>query len=116
MAREGFRLIGDELGLALLDAADAAGEALLVPAPLDLAGLRGRGQDLPPLLSGLVRPRLPAGSPGRRARTATAAWRPGWPRCPRPSGTRPCGRSCWRRPRWCWGWPGRTRSVQPVLP
>ena len=55
LAREGFGLIGDEMGLALLDAADAAAGALLVPVPLDLARLRDRGQDLPPVLSGLVR-------------------------------------------------------------
>ena len=55
MAREGFGLIGDDVGLALLDAADATGEALLVAAPLDLIRLRARGEDLPALLSGLVR-------------------------------------------------------------
>ena len=56
MAREGFRLISDAEGLAMLDAATAATEALLVPAPLDLPRLRDRGAGLPPLLSGLVRP------------------------------------------------------------
>ncbi|HEV3289871.1 MAG TPA: type I polyketide synthase, partial [Streptosporangiaceae bacterium] len=56
MAREGFRPISEAEGLALLDAAAAAGAALLVLAPLNLAALRGRGAGLPPLLSGLVRP------------------------------------------------------------
>ena len=55
-AREGFRPITEAGGRALLDAAAAAGEALLVPAPLDVARLRGRGVRLPPLFSALVRP------------------------------------------------------------
>ncbi|HEV3293728.1 MAG TPA: type I polyketide synthase, partial [Streptosporangiaceae bacterium] len=62
MAREGFRPIGEAEGLALLDAAAAMGEALLVLAPLDMAALRGRGAGLPPLLSGLVRPARRAAS------------------------------------------------------
>ena len=55
MTREGFGLIGDAEGLALLDAATAAGPALLIPARLDPAWLRRRGAELPPLFSGLVR-------------------------------------------------------------
>jgi pimaricinolide synthase PimS1 len=48
-----------EEGLALLDAAAARDEALLVPARLDVAGLRARaarGADIPPLWRGLVPP------------------------------------------------------------
>jgi mycoketide-CoA synthase len=56
MARQGLRPVADAEGLALLDAADTAGEALLVPAPLDLNGLRSRGDSLPALLSSLIRP------------------------------------------------------------
>jgi polyketide synthase 12 len=71
MAREGFRPISDAEGLALFDVAVGAGRALLVPAPLDPARLRGRVNELPPLLSGLVRA-------GRRtAGQATAADRGG---------------------------------------
>ncbi|WP_443732074.1 SDR family NAD(P)-dependent oxidoreductase [Streptantibioticus ferralitis] len=56
-------------GVALFDAAGRAGEALLVPMRLDMAGLRvqaGSGM-LPPLLRGLVR------TPTRRATAAAAA-------------------------------------------
>ncbi|HEV3290804.1 MAG TPA: type I polyketide synthase, partial [Streptosporangiaceae bacterium] len=74
MAGEGFRPIGEAEGLALLDAAVAAGQALLVPAPLDVAALRGRGAGLPPLLSGLVRPaRRAAGTVGAGAGGGLAA-------------------------------------------
>ena len=57
MARGGVAALTAEQGLALLDASARAGEPLLVPVRLDLAGLRaqaGRGL-LPPLLRGLVR-------------------------------------------------------------
>jgi polyketide synthase 12 len=65
MARLGLRPLSDTDGLALLDAAVAAGEALLVPARLDLSGLDlsglgGPDAELPPLLSGLVRQARPA--------------------------------------------------------
>jgi polyketide synthase 12 len=56
MARLGLRPLSDTDGLALLDAAVAAGEALLVPARLDLSELGRPGAEPPPLLSGLVRP------------------------------------------------------------
>jgi mycoketide-CoA synthase len=56
LARAGFRLLTDDEGLALLDAAGAAGEALLVPVRLDMARLRDLGDGLSPVLSRLVRP------------------------------------------------------------
>ncbi|GAB2611000.1 hypothetical protein GCM10027168_49870 [Streptomyces capparidis] len=64
--RSGLGALSDEEGLALFDAAVAGGPAVLVPARLDLAGLRdraaaGRAQ---PLLRGLL---------GTPARTGTAA-------------------------------------------
>ncbi len=46
IARDGIIALSDELGLALFDAADAAGEALLLAVRLDVARLR----DAPPLL------------------------------------------------------------------
>jgi acyl carrier protein len=66
IARGGVTELSAEQGLALLDAALARDEALLVPAPLDVAGLRGRAArdgtgQLPALLRGLI------GAPGRRA-------------------------------------------------
>jgi polyketide synthase 12 len=56
MARAGLGALADTEGLALLDAAVGAADALLVPARLDIARLRGHGAAVPPLLSGLVRP------------------------------------------------------------
>jgi acyl carrier protein len=56
MARAGLGTLADAEGLALLDAAVAGADALLVPARLDIARLRGHGAAVPPLLSGLVRP------------------------------------------------------------
>jgi polyketide synthase 12 len=70
MARQGLRPLAGADGLALLDAAPAAGDALLVPALLDLARLRGRGE-LPPLLSGLAGPA--AGQPAAADRGGLAA-------------------------------------------
>ena len=55
MTREGFALIRDDTGLALLDAAAASPEPLLVPAPADPARLRQR-DNLPPLLARLIGP------------------------------------------------------------
>ncbi|MFI9815519.1 type I polyketide synthase [Saccharothrix variisporea] len=58
MARTGLRELSTEDGLALFDAAVKAGDALLVPVPLDLTATG----DVPPLLRGLVRaPRRAAG-------------------------------------------------------
>ncbi|MER8073315.1 SDR family NAD(P)-dependent oxidoreductase [Streptomyces sp. NPDC094034] len=60
--RSGAPAIGSEEGMALFDTACADGSAVLVPAPLDLAGLRGAARPVPPLLRDLVR----AAAPGRR--------------------------------------------------
>ncbi|MEJ2856223.1 MULTISPECIES: SDR family NAD(P)-dependent oxidoreductase [unclassified Saccharothrix] len=51
MARTGLRELSTEDGLALFDASVKAGDALLVPVPLDLTATG----DVPPLLRGLVR-------------------------------------------------------------
>ncbi|HXA54463.1 MAG TPA: SDR family NAD(P)-dependent oxidoreductase, partial [Solirubrobacteraceae bacterium] len=61
--RSGMRPLSSELGLALFDAGLAADRARVVPAPLDMALLRGRARagDLPSLLRNLVR------APPRRA-------------------------------------------------
>ncbi|MEV4832856.1 type I polyketide synthase, partial [Micromonospora sp. NPDC049257] len=58
MARSGVLGISTDQGLALLDAAVATDEPLLVPIRLDTAALRAQGQQLPALFRGLVR--LPA--------------------------------------------------------
>ena len=75
LGRLGLRPLSDQDGLVLLDAALATGEALLVPARLDLPGRRALG-DVPPLLSGLVTPvrsvRPAAGLAGRLAALPTA--------------------------------------------
>ncbi|UQX03807.1 type I polyketide synthase [Streptomyces sp. RerS4] len=63
LGRGGVNALSAAEGVALFDAASAAGQSLLVPVKLDLAALRaqaGTGM-LPPLLSGLVR------TPARRA-------------------------------------------------
>ncbi len=73
MSRGGVEGMSAEEGLALFDAACAAGDAMLVPMRLDLAALRAEAAagTLPPLLRGLVR------GPVRRAveagRSGTAA-------------------------------------------
>ena len=96
-------LLGDAEGLALLDAAAGAAEALLVPARLDLARLAAAAT-VPPLLSGLVR-RGAARPPGRRRGRPRRAGGPAG-RDARAERDAACGRSCWRRRRWCWAWPG----------
>ncbi|SBT43754.1 type I polyketide synthase [Micromonospora auratinigra] len=58
MARSGVLPLSSAQGLALLDAAVGADEALLVPIRLDTAALRAQGQALPALFRGLIR--LPA--------------------------------------------------------
>ncbi|WP_420115724.1 beta-ketoacyl synthase N-terminal-like domain-containing protein, partial [Micromonospora sp.] len=58
MARSGVLPLDSDRGLALLDAAVADDEPLLVPVRLDTAALRAQGQQLPALFRGLVR--LPA--------------------------------------------------------
>nr|WP_269476411.1 type I polyketide synthase [Phytohabitans suffuscus] len=55
MARSGLPPIPVTQGLALLDAALATGEPVVMPARLDLAALRGAGE-VPAVLRGLVRP------------------------------------------------------------
>jgi acyl carrier protein len=62
-ARLGTKPLTPEEGLALLDAALAAGEPVLAPVRLDLPAIRASGQ-IPPLLQGLIRvpARRPAGT------------------------------------------------------
>jgi polyketide synthase 12 len=54
MARAGLGALADVEALALLDVAIGSGQALLVPARLDLAALHGPGEAVPPMLSGLL--------------------------------------------------------------
>jgi short-subunit dehydrogenase/acyl carrier protein len=63
LAAQGLRALADAEGLALLDAAAGAGQPALVPVRLDPAALRGRGEGLPPLLSGLATRRHAAAPP-----------------------------------------------------
>ncbi|MFC5053486.1 SDR family NAD(P)-dependent oxidoreductase [Saccharothrix xinjiangensis] len=56
LSRGGVLPLTEKDGLALFDAALAAGEALVVPAKLDPAGLREQGDALSPLLRGLAGP------------------------------------------------------------
>jgi polyketide synthase 12 len=74
MSRQGFRPLADAEGLALLDAATAAADTLLVPAPIDITALRDAVGTLPPLLSALVRraARRAAAAPGAAASGAGA--------------------------------------------
>nr|APD71823.1 type I polyketide synthase 10 [Streptomyces sp.] len=69
LGRGGVNALTAAEGVALFDAASAAGQPLLVPVKLDLAALRAQAGSgmLPPLLTGLVR------TPVRRAAGATAA-------------------------------------------
>ncbi|WP_456303123.1 SDR family NAD(P)-dependent oxidoreductase, partial [Streptomyces mirabilis] len=60
LAREGLIPLPAEHGVALFDAADAPGEALLLPVHLDIARPRAEGEAVRPLLRRLVR------SSGRR--------------------------------------------------
>ncbi|WP_197992457.1 type I polyketide synthase [Streptomyces pactum] len=60
LGRTGLLPMESDQGLALLDAALATGRPVLMPARLDTAGMRQRGE-VPPLLRGLVRvPQRPA--------------------------------------------------------
>ncbi|MEU8139921.1 type I polyketide synthase, partial [Streptodolium elevatio] len=86
-ARAGIRALGTREGLRLFDALTggpvapgasgyrAATSAVFVPAPLDLAGLRGRaattGEPVPSLLRGLVPPRRRTAAAAAGAPTAT---------------------------------------------
>ncbi|MGW0552559.1 SDR family NAD(P)-dependent oxidoreductase, partial [Streptomyces altiplanensis] len=56
LARSGMPPLSVEQGLALFDTALATGETVVVPARLDLATLRSRGE-VPPLLRALIRTR-----------------------------------------------------------
>ena len=72
LSRGGIAELGAAEGLALLDLAVGRDEPLLVPARLDVAGLRlqaARGLQLPPLWAGLI------GAPARPAAAAAGA---GW--------------------------------------
>ncbi|MFE9091252.1 SDR family NAD(P)-dependent oxidoreductase [Streptomyces griseus] len=73
MTRAGLAPLDTEGGLALLDAALAAGEATVIGARVDLATLRARdaGAAIPPLLSGLV------GASARTAPNGSAEREPG---------------------------------------
>ncbi|MFJ9245613.1 type I polyketide synthase [Streptomyces sp. NPDC101776] len=55
LARLGVRALGDAEGLALFDAAEAAGGALLVPSPFDAEAVRASGASVSAPLRGLVR-------------------------------------------------------------
>jgi acyl transferase domain-containing protein/acyl carrier protein len=71
ISRSGMTELSPDDGLALFDLALDRDEALLVPARLDLAGLRAgaaRGLLVPPLLRGLV----PPGGPARPSSSAAA--------------------------------------------
>ena len=72
MARGGVAALTAADGLALLDLATARDEALLIPARLELAGLRAaaaRDEEVPALWRGLVRR---SGAPGRPSAAASA--------------------------------------------
>src|SRR6202034_3532953 len=71
ISRSGIAELSAQQGLALLDLALSRDEALLVPARLDVAGLRAqaaRGAPVPALLRGL------AGGPARRAAASAGPW------------------------------------------
>ncbi|WP_405162771.1 SDR family NAD(P)-dependent oxidoreductase [Nocardia sp. NBC_01499] len=57
LARSGMGALSHEQGLALFDAAAAIDEPVLLPIQLDIAALRGAGDELPTLFHGLVRSR-----------------------------------------------------------
>ncbi|MEW2619201.1 type I polyketide synthase [Streptomyces sp. NPDC048106] len=64
MAGGGLVPLTEDDGLALFDAALEHGAPTLVPARLDLAGLRRRGGAVPPVLRGLVRTTAPRAQAG----------------------------------------------------
>ncbi|WP_422070675.1 type I polyketide synthase [Streptomyces hoynatensis] len=70
LSRSGLAALATEEGLALLDAALARPEPVLLPARLDLASLRSAAGQVPPPLRGLVR--LPARRPAAEAGAAPA--------------------------------------------
>ncbi|MCP2256101.1 Acyl transferase domain-containing protein, partial [Prauserella aidingensis] len=89
MDRGGVRALSDEHGLALFDAAvshdvrsgaEQAGDGMVVPVGLDLAAVREAGDDVHPLLRGLIRPArrraaeaMPAGLDGLPEKQRRAA-------------------------------------------
>ena len=77
MARSGIAALSAAGGLALLDAALARDEAQLVPARVDLAGLRAAGTALPPLwrVTGPQGPGDPPACPARGRREPRTARR-----------------------------------------
>ena len=137
ISRSGMAELSAEEGLALLDAALSRDEAMLVPARIDLAGLRLRGAGLHPLWRGLVpeipqAPDVPAGTlaaenpwtvgldrqpprPDRHAATAWTTTRPpaAWTVTRPARARRACGASWPGCPAptgtscW-WTWSGRT--------
>ncbi|MEV5887733.1 phosphopantetheine-binding protein, partial [Streptomyces sp. NPDC052020] len=72
LARAGAVPMESELALSLLDASLRRDDPALVPIQLDIAALHTQWRDgmLPPLLSGLVRSRRPAGAPTAARRIA----------------------------------------------
>ncbi|MGW6396502.1 SDR family NAD(P)-dependent oxidoreductase, partial [Streptomyces sp. NPDC055103] len=75
-ARAGVTPLDPETGLALLDAALAAGDALSVPALLDPARVRGADGLPPAVLRGLVRPRRAARATAAGPAAGDGAWAP----------------------------------------
>jgi acyl transferase domain-containing protein/NADPH:quinone reductase-like Zn-dependent oxidoreductase/short-subunit dehydrogenase/acyl carrier protein len=75
MARSGLRALSSGEGLGLFDDALAAGEALLLPVPLDIGALRARARmgALPTLFGDLVQ--IPARHAGERSRQGSLARR-----------------------------------------
>ncbi|WP_367127948.1 thioester reductase domain-containing protein [Saccharothrix sp. HUAS TT1] len=67
IARAGFRPVESAQGLAMLDAAVASGLPTLVGAPLDVAALRARPEQAPPLLRTLLPPVRPVARTGAPA-------------------------------------------------
>ncbi|WP_407566248.1 SDR family NAD(P)-dependent oxidoreductase [Streptomyces sp. 184] len=68
LARAGSGALSAAEGLRLFDAALGVTEAVSLPVKLDPAALRGRGDDVPPLLRGLVRGTSGGGRPVRGPR------------------------------------------------
>ncbi|MEW9534690.1 SDR family NAD(P)-dependent oxidoreductase, partial [Microbispora sp. NPDC049125] len=70
MARAGMAPLSAAEGLALFDAAQAAGRPVLLPARLDLAAMH-TGETVPPLLRGLIRPSRRRGPAATATQAAT---------------------------------------------
>jgi len=106
LARQGLRPLSDADGLALFEAALRDGDPVLVPARVALAD----GEDVPPLLSTLVRrkalPVAPAADSGLASPPRRAAGR-------RPARRAAAGRAD-PRPPWCSASATRTASRPPA--